>query len=143
MGKVDGGTPQSISGMCPGPSFGINGYIQIRIMEFDSSLGVSQESIEISNSGGMFISGLKSFVNNELSAITKLRSALSLHVSICEEISQRRGQVCIKKYSSVPLDLSGSIHLLCYHECRSSMLVFPRISMLFGLRSKTSFREQM
>ncbi|XP_003747799.2 vacuolar protein sorting-associated protein 33B [Galendromus occidentalis] len=68
----------------------------IRDKHISSVFGVlSSESKKFMGnvSGGtpQSISGLKHFVNNELSAVTKLRSALSLHVSICEEISQRRG----------------------------------------------------
>lgn len=39
------------------------------------------------------LSAMKHFVNVEVKAITKLRNSLSLHISVCEEISQRRGQV--------------------------------------------------
>ncbi|OQR75286.1 vacuolar protein sorting-associated protein 33B-like [Tropilaelaps mercedesae] len=38
------------------------------------------------------ISGMKHFVNVEVKAIAKIRNSLSLHISVCEEISLRRGQ---------------------------------------------------
>lgn len=84
------------------------------------------------------VSGLKHFVNNELTAVTKLRSALSLHVSICEEISQRRGLVRIS------LSAKSSIWLSCRRANILQLYLFvlsSRILTLSAQQSKTYFRE--